>query len=233
MAALGILSRERGRGKPKRHLSEGRRRRVQGTLRHNPARDPTGLANREEIGAIRLSPRLSGPQSAVFSREGMLDGADQLAVVERLLEIVVAVAVAVSVLGPGGRPRADENPGNVRPSLGRRIGGRGLVDVNDDDAGAGPGCKIPHPRGADAIDLQTARLEHRPQHFFRLGKTVDDKNALPLCHSSILHEAPSLCCRHRRVTSLPHATLSLRWPSQVFASCEDLLRHPTTGCLRA
>ena len=77
----------------------------------------------------------------------------------------------------------DDNPRNVLPSIGCRDLRRTVFDVQYDDARS-PFCREPTPGNltrcgtANAIDLETSRFQDRPQHFFRLGKTVDDKHAL-------------------------------------------------------
>jgi hypothetical protein len=134
----------------------------------------------EYAGERRTVVALVFRRSAVGRGQETLDGADQFTVLERLFEIMLdspALRRAVRLGGP------NDNPRNVLPSIGCRDLFRTVFDMQHNDAWS-PFCRestsgiLTRDRAANAIDLETSRFQDRPQHFFRFGKTVDDKHAL-------------------------------------------------------
>ena len=135
-------------------------------------------------------------QSAAAAQQS-LDRANQLAVLERLLEVMF----------PGGRHagvvdlrRADYDARHVLPAGGSGGGSRILIEMQHHHARPALGGQFFGRRAADAIDREAARLEHRSQHLFRLRKTVDDENALLGRHGFLLGQsAQSFAKRESRV----------------------------------
>jgi hypothetical protein len=145
--------------------------------------DPQNRQDRKDgeyAGERRTVAALVVKRSAVGRSQETLDGADQLTVLERLFEIMLDSVALRRAARLGG---SDDNPRNVLPTIGCRDLPRTVFDVQHDNARS-PFCRESTPgnltgyRAANAIDLEAPRFQDRPQHFFRLGKTVDDKHAL-------------------------------------------------------
>ncbi len=109
-----------------------------------------------------------------------LDGADQLAILERLFEMMLDGRQA----GRGSiLCRADDDSRDILPAVGGRDRRRAVFDMQHDQAGplfggetlAGENSRI---GAANPVDLEALGLKNGPQNLFRFGKTIDDENAL-------------------------------------------------------